>query len=71
MAYTDLFAAGLGFDIAGAYLVAKGLLTPPEKFAQRLVRAGQTFAHANVRAAEDYADGRVGVAALWLGSEGL
>jgi hypothetical protein len=65
--YTDLFAAGPGFDITGAYLVAKGLLTPPDEFAQQFAKSGNTFAWANVRAANDHADGVAGVGALCFG----
>jgi hypothetical protein len=65
--YTDLFAAGLGFDITGAWLVAKGLQTKPDQYAGRMTAAGNTFAAYNARAAEDFADSRAGVAWLLVG----
>jgi hypothetical protein len=55
--YTDLFAAGLGFDIAGAYLLAQGLLTCPKSLSARLATSQHSTSWANVRAAEDYASG--------------
>src|SRR3954469_2996107 len=65
--YTDLFAAGLGFDITGAILVAQGLRTEPDAAAGRTLAAGNTFSAFNVRAAEDFADGKAGVLALVIG----
>jgi hypothetical protein len=67
VAYTDLFAAGLGFDITGAYLLATGLLTRADDFAGEFVASRNTFAWVNVRAAKDHADGRAGVIALCVG----
>lgn len=65
--YTDLFAAGLGFDITGAYLLAQGLRTPADEYARRFAAASNTFNNSTVRAAEDFADGKAGVWALVLG----
>jgi hypothetical protein len=65
--YTDLFAAGLGFDITGAVLVAQGLRTEPDAAAGRTLAAGNTFNAFDVRAAEDFADGKAGVLALVAG----
>jgi hypothetical protein len=65
--YTDLFAAGLGFDITGAVLVAKGLRTEPDAAVARMLAARNSFAAFTVRAAEDFADGKAGVFALVVG----
>jgi len=67
IAYTDLFAAGLGFDITGAYLLAQGLLTRPDEYAHQFAESQNSFAWANVRAASDHADGQAGSVALVLG----
>jgi hypothetical protein len=67
VAYNDLFTLGLGFDISGAYLVAKGLTTRPVEYLRRTRAAANSFAAFRVRAAEDFADGRIGVTALVLG----
>ena len=37
---TDLFAVGIGFDIAGAYLLARGLLISPHGLWVRFTIAG-------------------------------
>jgi hypothetical protein len=63
----DLFVAGAGFDIAGAYFLARGLLTSPEQASQMQIQGGNSFARFTVRAAEDYADGRVGIVGLLIG----
>ncbi len=65
--YTDLFPAGLGLDITGAVLLAKGLGTLPDEYARRFMASWHSFAHQYVRAAEDFADGRAGVRALIVG----
>jgi hypothetical protein len=65
--YSDLFPAGLGFDITGAYLLARGLITGPAEYSQRFLRSRHSFARFNVRAAEDFADGKAGVLALVTG----
>jgi hypothetical protein len=67
LGYTDLFAAGLGLDISGAVLLARGLRIRPDEYARRLTAAPHSLAASNVRAAEDYADGKAGVWALGLG----
>jgi hypothetical protein len=64
---TDLFAGGLGFDIAGGYLVAKGLLTGADELARRTAASRNRDAWQRVQAADDHADGTVGVRALCLG----
>jgi hypothetical protein len=63
----DLFAVGIGFDIAGAVLVAWGLLAGPRKMA---LRAGSYYGsnpNAAVGLIEDRVRGDVGVVALVLG----
>jgi hypothetical protein len=62
--YTDLFPAGLGFDISGAYLLAKGLGMRPEEYTRRFRASRHTFGRANVKAAEDFADAKAGVGSL-------
>jgi hypothetical protein len=64
---SDLFAIGLGFDFAGAFLLARGLLGGPADFAHRFTQARNTLSWANVRAAEDRANGVAGVAPLAIG----
>jgi hypothetical protein len=64
---SDLFVAGIGFDIAGAVLVAKGLLAAPaDQF-----RRSETIVGLNpaviASAARDWADAIIGIAALILG----
>jgi hypothetical protein len=56
LSYYDLFPAGLGLDLAGATLLARGLFTHPDEFARRMVASRNTFSRFNVRAAEDRAD---------------
>jgi hypothetical protein len=65
--FNDVFAAGLGCDLAGAYLLAQGLLTSPTDAANRTAMSQNSFASWNVRAAEDRADGSAGVIALCTG----
>jgi hypothetical protein len=62
---TDLFAVGIGFDIAGAYLLARGLLLTPYGLWVRftLAGAGTRF----VDEARDRAMAVVGLAALVFG----
>jgi len=64
--FNDLFAVGLGCDLAGAYLLAQGLLTSPDAEYRRTM-SQNSFASWNVRAAEDRADGRAGVIGLCTG----
>jgi hypothetical protein len=63
----DLFVAGAGFDIAGAWMLARGLTTSPERAARRLIQSRNSFARFEVRAAEDYADGQIGRGSLIIG----
>lgn len=63
----DLFAAGIGFDIAGAYVLATGLMLEP----RLLLEQGQSrwdYNIANiVEACRDRARGEVGISALVIG----
>jgi hypothetical protein len=65
--YEDLFIAGLGFDIAGAYLVSRGLLQP----IPQLATAGSTmWALEQPKApyaVDDRIRGSVGLVALVVG----
>jgi hypothetical protein len=63
----DLFAVGLGFDFAGAFILASGLLGASKGFAYRLTQSRNTLSWANVRAAEDRADGIAGTMLLVIG----
>jgi hypothetical protein len=64
---TDFFTAGLGFDIAGAFLVARGLIADPAE----LNRVAGSFYGSNpyqaVSRARDRIDAISGLAALGLG----
>jgi hypothetical protein len=67
---TDLFVVGLGFDLVGAWLLARGLVAKPGVIVHRhmpywgdgLIDPVPSFA-----AAEDRIDGRCGVGALLCG----
>jgi hypothetical protein len=67
VSYEDIWVAGIGFDIAGAVLLAKGLLLSPGK----ILGLSATYAgfnpHEIVARAEDRASTLVGVAALVTG----
>jgi hypothetical protein len=63
----DLFALGLGFDVAGGYLVARGLFADDADIAtMRTIRA-VGGAQQVVRAVSDRADASLGLANLGLG----
>lgn len=55
---TDVFAAGIGLDLAGAYLVARGLRRNPAKIKARntwgCTSEGQVLDDANDRAWSDF-----------------
>jgi len=63
----DLFAVGLGFDIAGAYLLARGLLTSPAEIARRSVSITGFNSLLMASQARDRIDGAIGLAALLFG----
>ena len=63
----DLFLAGLGFDVAGAYLVSRGLL---QRIPQLATLGGTMYALERPRATyavEDRIRGTIGLCALVLG----
>jgi hypothetical protein len=63
----DLFLAGIGFDVAGAYLAARGLLQSTRQLA---ISGGTVWALERPRApyaAEDVIRGRIGLGALGIG----
>jgi hypothetical protein len=63
----DLFAVGIGFDLAGAYLLAQGLLLEPRLLLERAqMRVGYNIISI-VEGCRDRARGAVGVAALVVG----
>jgi hypothetical protein len=62
---TDLFAVGIGFDIAGAYLLARGLLLKPHGLYVRFTIAGADTRF--VDEVRDRAMAVVGLAALVFG----
>jgi hypothetical protein len=63
----DLFAVGLGFDIAGAYLLARGLLASPAEIARRSNTLPGFDPLLAVNQARDRVDGRIGLCALVSG----
>lgn len=63
----DLFAVGLGFDIAGAYLLARGLLAAPAEIARRSIGLPGFDPLLVINQARDRVDGRIGLFALLSG----
>lgn len=65
--FEDLFAAGIGFDICGAMLLARGALLSPGE----LIAATGTYWGANwfarLQAVQNRVDGRFGLAGLAIG----
>jgi hypothetical protein len=66
-ALTDLFVAGLGFDLVGAWLLARGLIAKPEIIVLRNTSYWGSDAPSGLAAAEDRIDGQFGVASLLVG----
>jgi hypothetical protein len=65
---TDLFTIGLGCDVAGAYLLSRGLLATPGQIARQQVFAYYGYNAANgVAGAEDRYDASLGLRALGAG----
>lgn len=60
----DLFAVGLGFDFAGAYLLGRGLLTSPATILERSTPRMEFHRGLAIGQAEDRADGLAGTASL-------
>jgi hypothetical protein len=63
----DLFAAGLGLDVAGAYLLGKGLLTSPRAIIKRATPYDDFSYPLALAQAEDRVDAVAGVAVLLTG----
>jgi hypothetical protein len=63
----DLFAAGLGFDLAGALLLARGLLASPRNIARRTGSYYGYNAWATVSEAHDRVDAVSGLVAFGIG----
>lgn len=63
----DLFAVGLGFDFAGAFLLGRGLLTSPATILDRSTPRWTFHAGLAIGQAEDRADGLAGIASLLSG----
>lgn len=66
-AVEDVFTVGLGFDIGGAYLLARGLLAPPPLLASRTASMYGSNAYAVVSQAEDRIRGAFGLGSLVFG----
>lgn len=67
LAVTDLFVVGLGFDLVGGWLLARGLIARPGIIVHRHTSYLGTNAPSAYAAAEDRVDGQLGVASLLLG----
>src|SRR5262245_54836778 len=63
----DLFAIGLGFDIAGAFLLALGLLVSPREIARRSAIYPGFNSALMASQARDRADGEIGLVSLVAG----
>ena len=63
----DLFAIGLGFDIAGAFLLALGLLVSSREIARRSAIYPGFNSSLMVSYARDRVDGAIGLVALVVG----
>jgi hypothetical protein len=63
----DLFAAGLGLDVAGAYLLGKGLLTSPQAIIKRATPYYDFSYPVALAQAEDRVDAVAGIAVLLTG----
>ena len=64
---SDLFAVGIGFDFAGAIVLAQGLHVSAREFARRIKMSRNTLAWTNVFRAEDSVDAILGMIALAFG----
>lgn len=62
----DLFALGIGLDVAGAYLLARGLLQSPRALARGATYGG-LYPGGLVDAIEERVTGSLGIGALLLG----
>ena len=60
----DIFTAGLGFEMAGAYLLARGVLSGPREMARRAVSYYDFSAPLALAEARDRVDGNAGIFGL-------
>lgn len=67
LSYTDLAAAGIGFEIAGAGALARGVYRSPEQISRRIAIARNSFAAFRVAEAENRSDAEVGFGCLGFG----
>lgn len=67
LSVSDLFTVGLGIDVAGAYLLARGLLASPAVMARRRKRWSDFNPSLAVAQAEDKVDAMFGLSALGIG----
>jgi hypothetical protein len=66
-AVMDLFVVGLGFDLVGAWLLARGLIAKPEIIVMRNASYWASNAPSALASAQDRIDGLFGVGSLLLG----
>jgi hypothetical protein len=66
-ALEDLFVVGVGFDVAGAWLLARGLLAGPAEIALRTASLWGGNPATTASQLEDRLNGTLGVASLILG----
>lgn len=67
LAVTDLFVVGLGLDLVGGWLLARGLIARPGVIVHRHTSYWGSDAPGAYAAAEDRVDGVFGVGSLMLG----
>lgn len=70
MAYVsveDFFAAGIGFDLGGGYLVARGLLSPPRLLTQLAGSYYDSNVYLGTSVATNRLDAECGLVALGIG----
>lgn len=67
LALTDFFIVGLGFDLVGAWLLARGLIARPELVVMRSTSYWGTNYAAGFAAAGDRVDATFGVTSLLVG----
>jgi hypothetical protein len=66
-AVEDLFVVGIGFEVAGAFLLGRGLLTSAEEIARRTASYLGYSSPLAVSQIKDRVDGAFGLGALFLG----
>jgi hypothetical protein len=67
LSISDLAAAGIGFEIAGAGALARGVYRSPEQISRRIAIASNSFAAFRVAEAENRSDAEVGFGCLVFG----